>query len=69
MIIKCTKTKRILAEINIENYLINIEKLGISLERPLEITLPCKNCKKREVYLIYKDRYIFKKNIDNKKQT
>lgn len=63
MRILCKKTKRFLCEINIEDYLKNIEKLGISLERPLEVIVPCKNCKCSEKYLIYKDRYVFKENI------
>lgn len=63
MVIKCKKTKRFLCEVNIEDYLKNIEKLGISLERPLEIIVPCKGCKTIEKYLIYKNRYEFKENV------
>lgn len=63
MVIKCKKTKRFLCEVNIEDYLKNIEKLGIKLERPLEIVIPCKNCKCGEKYLIYANRYEFKENL------
>jgi|GEM_PF-4547397 len=62
MVIKCKKTKRFLCEINIEEYLKNLEQLGVSQEIPLEITIPCRLCKKSEVYSIYKDHYQFKEN-------
>ena len=64
MIIKCKKTKRFLCEVNIEDYLKNIEKLGIVIERPLELIVPCKNCKTSEKYLIYNNRYEFKENVN-----
>lgn len=63
MKIICTKTKRFLCEVNIEDFLKNIQKLGMELERPLEIVIPCKNCKTSEKYLVYKNRYEFKENI------
>lgn len=66
MRITCKKTKRFLCEINIEEYLRNLERLGISQELPLKITIPCKACKKTEVYDIYKTHYLFDKNIDKK---
>lgn len=62
MIIRCKKTKRFLCDIDIENYLSNLEKLGIKQEIPLRITCVCKNCKKVEIYDIYKNHYIFVKN-------
>lgn len=62
MIIRCKKTKRFLCDIDIENYLSNLEKLGIKQEIPLRITCVCKNCKKSEIYDIYKNHYIFVKN-------
>lgn len=64
MIIKCKKTKRFLCEINIEDYLYNLERLGISQEIPLKLTVPCRLCKEAEVYNIYKDHYIFIQNKD-----
>ena len=66
MIIKCKKTKRFLCELNIEDYLYNLEELGISQELPLRLTVPCRLCKQVEVYNIYKDHYIFLENKDRK---
>lgn len=66
MQIKCKLTKRFLCEINYEEIIDLLEKYGIRLERPLEITIPCKNCKQSEVYRIYKDHYVF---VENKKLT
>lgn len=63
MKIKCKKTKRFLLEIEIENYLANLRRIGIKQEIPLRITLPCPRCHKVEVYDIYEDRYVF---IENK---
>ena len=47
-----------------ENYLKNLENLGISQELPLKLIIPCKNCKKNEVYHIYKKHYVFIENED-----
>ena len=62
MEIRCKKTKRFLVEIEIENYLANLRKIGIKQELPLRITLPCPRCHKVEVYEIYDNRYVFIKN-------
>lgn len=62
MKIKCKKTKRFLLEIEIENYLANLRRIGIKQEIPLRITLPCPRCHKVEVYDIYEDRYVFIEN-------
>ena len=59
MIIRCKKTRRFLCNVEIENYLQNLEKLGIKQEIPLRITCVCKNCKTSETYDIYKNHYIF----------
>lgn len=66
MDIICKKTKRFLCNINIEDYLQNLEELGISQELPLRLTVPCRLCKQVEVYNIYKDHYIFVENKDRK---
>lgn len=58
--IKCKKTHRFLCEINIEEYLNNLEELGVSQEIPLELRTRCKACREDEIYLIYKDHYIYK---------
>lgn len=64
MRITCKKTKRFLCEINIEEYLKNLEAMGISQQIPLKITVPCKGCRKTEIYKIYKNHYLFDKNVD-----
>ena len=66
MILRCKKTKRFLCDLNIEDYLFNLEQLGISQEIPLEITIPCRLCKASETYLVYKSHYTFKENRDRK---
>lgn len=67
MVIKCKKSKRFLCEIDIEDYLHNLEQLGISQEIPLKLTIPCRTCKQVEIYEIYEKHYTFKKNIDKQK--
>ena len=62
MEIKCKKSKRFLCEVNYDEIIMLLEKYQISLERPLQIVIPCRTCKKSEVYNIYKDHYIFVKN-------
>lgn len=64
MRITCKKTKHFLCEIDIEQYLKNLEEMGISQEIPLTLTLNCRRCHKTEVYKIYKNHYKFEKNID-----
>ena len=65
MKIKCKKTKRFLCEINIEEYLSNLKTLGISQEIPLTITVPCRACKKVEIYKVYSTHYVFDSNENN----
>lgn len=60
MKIRCKLTRRFLVEIEIEEYLNNLRKLGIKQEIPLKITLPCPRCHKTETYLIYENRYVYK---------
>ena len=62
MKIRCKKTHRFLVDIDIENYLLNLRKLGIKQEIPLRITIPCPRCHNIEVYDIYENRYLFIKN-------
>ena len=62
MRIKCKKTKRFLLEIDIENYLANLKRIGIKQEIPLRITTPCRCCHKVEVYDIYENKYVFVEN-------
>ena len=59
MIIRCKKSNRYLCEVEIEEYLEKLEKLGISQEIPLEIKVLCKSCKEQEIYHIYKKHYKF----------
>lgn len=65
MQIKCKKSKRFLAEINYDEIIDLLKKYNIVLERPLEIVIPCRNCKESEKYRIYKDHYVF---VENKKK-
>lgn len=62
MQIKCKKTKRFLCEINYDEIIDLLAKYDVSLERPLKLVIPCKNCKTSEVYHIYKDHYVFVEN-------
>lgn len=64
MILKCKKSNRFLCEINIEEYVKEIRNYGISQEIPIRITIPCKNCKKIEIYDIYEKNYVYVKSID-----
>lgn len=67
MELKCKKSKRFLAEINYDEIIALLEQYGVVLERPLEITIPCRTCHESEVYNIYKDHYVFKENKVQKK--
>ena len=68
MEIKCKKSKRFLCEVNYDEIIGLLAQYNVSLERPLKITIPCKNCKCSETYHIYKDHYEFvcNKSIDTK---
>lgn len=55
MIIRCHASKRFLMNINIEEYINELEHLGISQQTPLIIEIPCKTCKLVEVYEVYKN--------------
>ena len=59
MIVRCKKTRRFLVEIDIEEYLENLRRIGIKQEIPLKITLPCPRCHQVETYEIYENRYVF----------
>lgn len=62
MVIRCKKTKRFLCEVNYEEIIEVLEKNNISMEIPLKLVIPCRNCKQSEIYHIYKDHYVFKEN-------
>lgn len=64
LVIRCKKTKRFLCELNIEDYLFNLEQLGVSQEIPLKVIVPCRLCKQVEEYNVYKDHYNFNRNIE-----
>ena len=55
----CVKTEigRYLFEINIEEYVGELEKLDIEQQTPIIIRIPCRYCKKIYNFKIYKDRY------------
>lgn len=65
MQIKCKKSKRFLCEVNYDEIINLLKSYGVELERPLEITVPCRVCHESEVYHIYKDHYVF---VENKKK-
>lgn len=54
----CTESGRFQFEINIEEYISDLEKLGIEQQTPIIIKIPCKICKRTEQYKIYKNRFI-----------
>ena len=58
MIIKCHASKRFLAKINIEEYIQELEKIGVSQQTPIVIEIPCRTCRLNEQYEIYKDKVI-----------
>ena len=62
MVIRCKKTKRFLCEVNYEEIIEVLEKNNISMEIPLRLVIPCRNCRQSEIYHIYKDHYVFKEN-------
>lgn len=62
MVIRCKKTKRFLCEVNYEEIIEVLEKNNISMEIPLKLVIPCRNCRQSEIYHIYKDHYVFKEN-------
>lgn len=63
MQIKCT-CGRFLLEINIEEYVGELEKLDIEQQTPIVVSLPCKYCREKREIEIYKDRF----NIKPKKR-
>lgn len=55
MEIRCHASKRFLMNISIEEYIKELEHLGISQQTPLLIEVPCRTCKLVEVYEVYKN--------------
>ena len=49
-------------KIEIETYIEAIRKLGLSLEIPLKIEIPCRSCRAIEVYEIYENHYKYLKS-------
>lgn len=62
MEVRCHASKRFLININIEDYLKDLERIGISQQTPLIIEIPCKTCKTIEVYELYKTNIKFIKS-------
>lgn len=60
MILKCHASKRFLAKINIEEYIEELEKIGVSQQTPIIIEIPCRTCKQNEIYEIYKDKQVYR---------
>jgi len=62
MEVRCHASKRFLMNINIEDYLKDLERIGISQQTPLIIEIHCKTCKTIEVYELYKTNIKFIKS-------
>jgi hypothetical protein len=62
MEIRCHASKRFLLKINLEEYLEDLKRFGISQQTPLEIEVPCKTCKTIEVYELYRNNIKFIKS-------
>lgn len=62
MEVRCHASKRFLMNVNIEDYLKDLERIGISQQTPLTIEIPCKTCKTIEVYELYKTNIKFIKS-------
>ena len=60
MEVKCPRTKKFHFSINIEEYIHDIEALGIEQQTPIKVKIPCSKCKMIETYEIYKDRVLIK---------
>lgn len=56
MEVKCPRTKKFHFEINIEEYISDLEKIGIVQQTPIIIRIPCNKCKMIEEFEIYKNR-------------
>lgn len=67
MIVRCKKSHRYLCSVDIESYVKNLKSLGIEQLVPLRVTVPCRICKKVEVYDIYLTHYTFIENVSKNK--
>ena len=52
MIIRCHASNRFLAEIDIESWYRQLEKIGIKQQTPLKLKIPCRTCKCTESIMI-----------------
>lgn len=59
MELRCHATHRFLMKINIEEYIGDLEKLGISQQTPIRVEIPCRKCRAIEKYEIYPGKAIF----------
>lgn len=57
MEIRCKATKRFLMKIDIETYYNDIKKMGLNINTPLIIEIPCPKCRMIEVYEVYPTGY------------
>lgn len=57
MEIRCTASKRFLAEINIEEYYEKLKKIGVDISIPIVLVFACPKCKQIEEYEIYPTHY------------
>lgn len=63
MRIKCKSSGKFLASIETEAFYDTISKmLKTNIEIPLTVEFYCKGCKRTELYDVYKDHYVRKKD-------
>jgi hypothetical protein len=60
MIIRCHASNRFLAEIDIESWYRQLEKIGIKQQTPLKLKIPCRTCKCTEHYELYEGKLVFR---------
>lgn len=65
MEIRCPRTKKFHFKINIEEYLEDLERLGVEQQTPIIVSIPCSKCKMIETFEIYKNRTLIK-SAENK---
>lgn len=62
MVIKCKASGRFLADINIENYYRDLQKMGIDIKTPIVLKFACPKCKMIEEYEVYPTKVIHTKS-------
>ena len=65
MQIKCLTCGKFLFEINIEEYIEDLNKIGIEQQTPVIVNIPCRSCKTIQTFDIYKNRLYMKSRKRN----